>query len=182
MSKELSRKRIYNIADFKKASRIEKFYIYMMQPDSFVLTDKDYNYFTAVQQAFALTCDQISMATAIALIQMTIPEFESWNMANKLYSDVQNLYGEIIQRNKEFQRTLTVEKLRQLAEKAEEEGNITEARRCLTAAGKFEHFDKPDIEVFDPREIEIPEPIFTSDPSALEAEDIDHEEITDEDG
>lgn len=182
MSKGLSKKRVFSLSDFKKASRIEKFYIYMMQPDSFTLNDTDFKYFDALQQAFALTCDQISMASAISLIQMSIPEFESWNKANRLYADVQNLYGQIIERNKEFQRILVVEKLRQLAEKAEEQDNITEARRCLVAAGKFEHFDKPDEDGFDPKDFELPQPIFTSDPDALEAEDIDFEELGDKDG
>ena len=177
MSSQLLSKRVFSVKDWKKANRIERYYMYMMDPDRFALTDTEANHLNAIKRAFNLTHDKITRAEAITIIQDNIAFYEEWAKASKLFTDVQNLFGNLIKRNKEYQRTLLIEKLLKLADLAELEGNITEARRCLVAAGKFDHLDKPTEEAINPADYEIPEPLFTDDPKVLVVEDIDHEEI-----
>jgi len=181
MSNALLKQRAYSDADWKKASRIERFFIYMQEPDRFALTETEYRYFENVQQAFHIVSKKLSLAASINMIleSKTIRGIDTWYAASKLVNDVQELYGNIIKRNKDFQRAMIIEKLTKLYKKANKEGNITEARRCLMGIAKIDRLDEPDEHVFDPSTFLIPAPIFTSDPKALEeVQDAEYEEIS----
>jgi len=151
-------------------------YIHMMQPEYFVLNDSEYNRLEEIKDCFALVNNKVSLSEQIQLILETIPGIETWESANKLLREMETLFGEVVTRNREYTRTLYINKLRELAAKAENDGNITEARRCIQAAAKLDHMDIPEQEKIDPNQFKIPAVTFTTDIAALEAEDVETEE------
>ena len=176
MSIELSKVRVFTDKMFKNASAIERMYIHMMEPERFVLNNTDHVRLEEIKDCFALVSDKISNAEQIKLILETIPSIETWESANKLLREMESLFGDVVTRNREYTRTLYINKLRELAAKAEDEGNITEARRCIQAAAKLDHMDIPEQQKIDPNQFKIPEVTFTTDVSALQAEDVETED------
>lgn len=179
MSKRLLSKQAFSLEDFKNATRIEKMYIYMMYPEKFVLHESQYRWFLKVQKAFALCSQEVSRTAAIRKIQNNIVGLEDYKAANKAYNDMQELYGNFIQQNKEFRRQLYIERHLALAKKAKKEGDLTEQRLNIEAAAKLEQFDKQ--EALNPADLKIPEVTFSTDINVLkaasqEAEDMDYEE------
>lgn len=177
MSIELSKVRVFTDAIFKKASTIERMYIHLMEPERFILNHTEQVRLQDLKSCFGLVNDQISAADQITLIQELIPGIDSWENANKLLREMEMLFGVVITRNRDYTRTLYINKLRELASKAESEGDISESRRCIIAAAKLDQLDLPEEEKFDPRNNKIPAVQFTTDTKALDAEDIQHEDV-----
>lgn len=200
MSKRLSKIEIYSLEDFLKADRINRIRMYMIEPEKFCLDDADERYYRMLQQAYQLVFDELRQSVAIRVIQETIPEAESWYMANRLLRDIYELFAPFVNKNKELRRAILVEKLYSLARVAEknalvtytdENGVETEvansewmaiAERLYTQAGKFEGLDQHEAPMLDPDEIRIPEIEITADPQAfLAAQTEDSEEADDYD-
>lgn len=170
--------------------------MHMLEPEKFCLDDQDERYYRMLQQAYQLVFDELRQSVAIRVIQETIPEAESWYMANRLLRDIYELFAPFVNKNKELRRAILVEKLYHLARVAEknalvtytdENGIQTEvansdwmamAERLYTQAGKFEGLDPREATLLDPDEIQIPAIEITADPQAFiaaQAEESDEE-------
>lgn len=170
--------------------------MHMLEPEKFCLDDQDERYYRMLQQAYQLVFDELRQSVAIRVIQETIPEAESWYMANRLLRDIYELFAPFVNKNKELRRAILVEKLYHLARVAEknalvtytdENGIQTEvanaewmamAERLYTQAGKFEGLDQHEVALIDPDEIQIPAIEITADPQAFiaaQAEESDEE-------
>ena len=176
MSTELSKVRVFTDKMFKNATPIERMYIHMMEPERFVLNNTDHVRLEEIKDCFSLVNDKISAAEQIQLILENIRSIETWESANKLLREMETLFGDVVTRNREYTRTLYINKLRSLAAKAEEDGDIAEARRCIQSAAKLDHMDIPEQQQIDPNQFKVPEVTFTTDISVLDAEVIETEE------
>lgn len=196
MSRRRSGIEIYSLEDFRKADRLGRIRMHMLEPEKFCLDDQDERYYRMLQQAYQLVFDELRQSVAIRVIQETIPEAESWYMANRLLRDIYELFAPFVNKNKELRRAILVEKLYHLARVAEknalvtytdEKGIETEvanadwmemAQRLYTQAGKFEGLDQHEAALIDPDEIQIPAIEITADPQAFlaaQAEESDEE-------
>ena len=111
MSKRLLKKKVFRLEDWKKASRIERMYIYMMEPDRFALNDPDRKYLNTLKRAFHIMSDYSSNLVASNLIFECFGEVETKNRVYKIMNDARDLFGAMIQRNKEFDRMVMKERL-----------------------------------------------------------------------
>jgi len=171
MSKDLSKVRVFTDAAFKNAGKVERMYIHMMNPEFFMLTDTEASRLEQLKDCFALVNHTVSPTEQIRLILETIREIDSWEMANKLKNEMEQLFGDIVTRNRDYTRTLYINKLRELSVLAERDEDYAEARRCIVAAAKLDHMDLPEQQKFDPEMNKIPKAIFTNDISDLEIEE-----------
>lgn len=154
-------RRIFKPKDFREASKIDRLYMHLLQPDDFTLNGHEQKHLERLRQVFALVGQEPSDAKAVALVEGAMPEL-SKSTIYRAIRDMKKLFGEITLRNREFDRQVLGEKLLALALKAEEKSNIKEARRCYQAYAKIWGLDRLDVENFNPQDLEIPQPIFTT--------------------
>lgn len=196
MSKKLSRIEIYSLSDFKKADRLDRIRMHMVEPERFVLDDQDEQYAMDLEHAWLLVSNETRESVAIRLIQNKVPGAESWYRANRILRDIETLYSPFITKNRDLQRRRVVEKLYAMAEIAEkkamwtdEDGNecadkewIVIAQKLYLEAAQLEGLHQDNAPPIDPDDLVIPEIEITSDPQAfLEAqtegaEDIEYDE------
>ena len=181
----------YKVEDFREADRLGRIQMWLMQFDLFdgMMSDADQNYYNDLHQAYQLCYMETRKSIAIRLIQSNIRGCESFYRANRLYGDMQDLFGRFLKKNKEFQLSVVIEKIyhhvkkmEDLAALLEQEEKLVEsgmmrdmASKRLMEAAKLEGLDKVETG-FDPSEFEFPEIEVTSDPDALVV-DVDHEEV-----
>ena len=84
-------------------------------------------------------------------------------MKYKLKNEMEQLFGKVVIRNRDYTRSLYINKLMELSKKAEDDLDFAEARRCIAAAAKLDHMDLPEGEKMDPEANRIPEALFTND-------------------
>lgn len=203
MSRKLSQIEIYSLEDFRKADRIGRIRMHMLEPDKFALNDQDDTYYRQLQQAYQLVFEELRQSVAIRAIQEGIPGAESWHMANRILKDIYELFAPFLKKNKELRRAILVEKFYAMAKVAEgkamfeytDDEGVTHqcadqdwmmiAEKLYTQAGKFEGLDQHEVTMLDPDEIQIPEIEITADPAAFlaaqaeesgEADDYDDED------
>lgn len=203
MSRKPSQIEIYSLEDFKKADRIGRIRMHMIEPERFALNDQDDEYYRQLQQAYQLVFEEMRQSVAIKAIQEAIPGAESWHRANRILLDIYELFAPFLKKNKELRRAILVEKLYMMADVAEKkaifeytdsdgvkhQGADQEwmviAERLYTQAGKFEGLDEHDTTLIDPDEIQIPHIEITADPAAFlaaqneEAEEAEYDEDDD---
>lgn len=195
MSKKPSTIEIYSLADFKKADRISRIRMHMLEPDRFVLNDQDETYYRQLQQAYQLVFEELRQSVAIKTIQEAVPGAETWHRANTILQDIYELFAPFLKKNKDLRRAILVERLYHMAKVAESKAHGTYkddegishdfadkdwmelAMKLYVEAGRFEGLDEHDTAMIDPDEITIPEIEITSDPTAfLEAQNEEAEE------
>lgn len=180
MSKRLLRKKVFELSDFQRANRIERLYIYLMEPDSFALNDVDFKYLNLLKKAFHIMSNEVSNVSAATLIYETL-DIETESRVWKIMDDVRQLFGNMIKRNKEFDRMVLQEKIANIAKKANEDKKMELELECYRTMMKLSGADVHSADNIDPTEIQLPDLIFTSDPAALYNPDIEDAEIIDED-
>lgn len=199
MSKKQSKIEIYSLGDFRKADRIGRLRMYMIEPDRFDLNNEDQNYYNDLNRAYQLVFEELQMSVAIRAIQGVIPGAESWHKANAILRDVYELFGPFLIKNKELRRAILVEKLYAMAKIAEsraygeyqdEDGKNHEwadqewmlvAEKLYSQAAKIEGLDQHEQQMIDPDDIMIPAIEITSDPAAFIAAQAEEAEEAEDD-
>jgi hypothetical protein len=190
---------IYSIEDFKKAPLLDRIRMYMIEPERFDLNDRDYQYYRKLNQAFQIVFEEVAEGAAIKMIQMAVEGCENLVIAKKVLADCFELFGPMIKKNKDMRRAILVEKMYELAAKAEKNAHFTTndengvpkhhfdaewmqiAANLYEKAGKFEGLDKHDVPILNPDDLEIPELIITPDPQVfIEAQSEPFDEYEDE--
>lgn len=180
---------VYSLADFNKATRLDRIRMHMIEPERFQLDYDDQDYYEGMQKAYHMVFDNMRESQAVKMIQNEITGFETWYKAKRLLSDVQLLFGEFVEKNRDLRRAILVEKLYRMAEKAEQRAIFTDidengieteyadkewielAAKLYTDAAKIEGLDQHQVPMVNPDEIVIPAIEITSDPQAfLEAQ------------
>ena len=148
--------------------------MFLIEPDSFDLTNRDEIYFNLLRQAYPIICQGMSRAeTKVAIEDLKGAAHQETVL--KIIRDAQELFGPFEEVDKRIQRGVIREKLKALAGKNEESEDWEEARECYIALMKLDRLDKDDPAEDIPNE--LPAPRFTDDPAALEQ--FDEAEIDD---
>ena len=194
MSKKPSKIEIYSLADFQKANRLDRIRMHMLEPERFVLSDDDGEYYRQLQHAYHMVFDELRESVAMKAIMENVPGANTWHRANKVLRDIYELFSPFLKKNKDLRRAIVLEKLYMLADVAQkravftytdykgdqQEGADREwmemAERLLTQAAKIEGLDQPEKAAFDPEELLIPEIEITSDPAAFLASQMEFED------
>lgn len=198
MSRKQSKIEIYSLEDFRKADRIDRIRMHMVEPERFILDDVDWQYFVDLEKAWHLVSNETRESVAIRLIQQHVHGAESWYRANRILRDIEALYAPFLKKNREVQRAKIVEKLYAMAEVAEkkafgtdEDGTewadkewIVIAHKLYKEAAELDGLHVDNAPPIDPDDLIIPEIEITSDPVAFletqTGEYKDCEEIPDE--
>lgn len=177
--------------------------MHMIEPERFVLTDSDENYYRQLQEAYHLVFDELRESVAMKAIMETVQGADSWHRANKLLRDIYTLFSPFVQKNKDLRRAILLEKLYMMADVAQKkavysyqseskDGELKEmqgadlewmelAGKLYAQAAKIEGLDSPETQLMNPDDLTIPEIEITSDPAAFLAsqagEDADFEEL-----
>lgn len=191
MSKKLSKIEIYSLADFRKADRLDRIRMHMIEPHRFVLNNDDQLYYDQLQEAWRLVSNEMQEGVAINLIQETIDGAESWFRANRMLRDIEELFAPFLDRNREMQKRKVIERMYLYAEKAHqkaiskaedgteqiEAGWLELAQKFLKEAAQMEGLDGDNATTLNADDVFIPEIEVTSDPSAfLEAQNAEYTE------
>lgn len=182
---------IYKASDFKAATILDRMMMYMIEPErfEFQLTQEEYVYYEQLQRAYQGCFKNLRKSVSLRWIQENIPGAESPYKANKVFGDMQTLFGNFVDKNKELQRQAVIERLYAHAEKMEEAAETYEeekewekaayirdrAASVLEKAAKMDGLDQLD-NGFDPSEFELPAIEVTSDAGVLVV-DVGHEEV-----
>ena len=157
-------RRVYSRIQFQRAGRLERLLIHMTEPETHKLSDKETRLLHRLQEVYPLISDSGSRADSIDAI---MKEFGCTRAhAATLYEDASELFGQMLQVDKRFDRAVLREQLYKLYEMAEAANDFAEARQCLAQIIKLEGLNEkeegPKIKA-----PEIPKPVFTNDPKAL---------------
>ena len=182
---------VYKAEDFKEADRLGRMLMYMIEPEraEFQLNHEDEVYYGQLLRAYQNCYGHLRRSVSIRWIQEHIPRCESPYKANRVFADMQQLFGHFIDKNKELQKQALIERLYLHAEKIEAAAEKLEAEEkwepaaylreraasVLEKAAKMEGLDQIE-DGFDPSEFELPEIEVTSDPAVL-VEDVDCEVV-----
>lgn len=197
MSKALSQLRVFTERDFKEANRVERIFIWMMEPEKFTLNHYDQTYFDRLKTIFTIMCENLEQKVQMTLIQNIYTELAPYQLYG-LMNDAEALFGKVRKVNKDFQRGLQRERLKSYIEwlspkeidpKKEPDNSKPfkpvpddAAKLLLKAEELLMKLDRLDAEendeTFDWDSLKIPKADFTSDPKYLHAEDA----VIDDDG
>ena len=182
---------VYKAEDFREADRLGRMLMYMIEPErpEFQFSHADEVYYGQLLRAYQNCYRNLRRSVSIRWIQEHIPLCESPYKANRVFADMQQLFGHFTDKNRELQKQAVIERMYGHAEKIEEAAEKLEdeeqweaaaylrerANSVLEKAAKMEGLDKIE-DGFDPSEFELPEIEVTSDPGVL-TEDIEHEEV-----
>lgn len=162
--------RVYTEQDFLQADRMDKIFMHILFPDQFNLNKTDSEYLELLQDAYRLVRKELSDHAVLRLVEEAYPEISKYRR-HKLINDVKRLWGNIVHRNKEYDRLVLRERLVKLANRARKAGDLQEERRALQAIIRMDGLDVHDVEKFNPADIQLPTVIFTADPKAYAVED-----------
>jgi hypothetical protein len=174
LSKQASRIEIYSIKQFTEANRLDRIRMHMIEPERFELNNPDWEYYQALQQAFALVYNELRESVAVQAIRSNIAGYDNFATAQNLLRDCLTLYGSFMVKNKDARRAMMLEKLYELAEIAQRKAVEFEDPEWMELAGNLyakaaaiEGLDKHEQSMPDPDELQIPALEITSDPTAF---------------
>lgn len=179
MFKGLSTKRVFDLVEFKNATKVERMYMYMIEPDRFVLAEEEERYFHILRQSYAVIAEfDKPRGEVIEAINTIKGDFRA--TAYRIMKDAQSLFGMFEEVDKRVQRAIVREKLKMLAIKAQNQNDGQLEARCYEAMIRLDKLDQSDGDPV--QDTTIPMLEVTSDPTALieEAEIIEDGETTKE--
>ncbi len=178
MSKLLS-KRVYDYNDWRRAQkgdRVQRIFIHMMDEEGrFPLSDKDHRVYEAIKKCFSIMSEHTSMAKVHALTK-TASGLKSDAAVYRIINETKQIFGNIIESNKKFERFAMTERLYEIARRAKESGAIKEEIEALKQIRLLNALHVEDDKGAD-MPTEIPKAIFTDDPAFITAPDAEEIEI-----
>lgn len=169
-------RKIFTEQDWENADRIDRLYMYLMEPDRWVLSYEEDDYLENLRKVWAIVCKQSTPRGRMKLIayHMNVTERTIRNYIN----EATRLFGDMLAIDVELELSLAYNRMMKLHDKARESGDYETARRCQdNALGILEK-----IEAAKPKQVKkYPTITFTSDPTALVArnsgEQIEFEDV-----
>jgi hypothetical protein len=140
--------------DFEEGTTVERIYMSMMQPDDFVLTDRDFKYAEVLDKAWGIIWTMRPYSEK--LIHISQINGGLWHQNRiQIYNDAQELYSRFDEVKPKILRGVMVEKLRLIAEDMEALSKNTKdevervkaaevARRSYETIAKLTNLHKPD--------------------------------------
>lgn len=173
---------IYSNAEFRKAERLERIYMAMMEPERFehLLEFEEDDYRRKLEQAYQSCFKELSPAVAINFIQKNIAGCETLYKAKRVLDDMTIVFGRFLDKNKSFQKALVVERmynsyerLKSYADILHDDGNIAAAAEMeekamlvLEKAAKMDGVDKI-VTGMNAKDFVLPEVLVSSDARIL---------------
>ncbi len=172
----------YSKDDWENADRLTRMRMYLVEPQRFELTDRDWKHLERVKTAFYLSVDEVSRGAVVGKIRALEPEI-SLAFANQLYDEAQELFGSFTRVNHLLTKAKIIEKLSILADKAAancvvkidgingseevvDAKMIELTRKILMDIAALQGYDKPEPP-FDPKLLVIPKIIVDSNPETF---------------
>lgn len=169
--------------EYKHLSRMERLYLHMMNDMYYTLSPEEDEYLDRLKQVYTIACTTIDAKTIHRKLMQIMPETAHYH--RKYIQDSQELFGQFMTINKDFERGMQSERLKQRIAQLERE----QPRGWMDTSLKYEEqlmkllrLNVDDAEdAFDWSKLEIPTTTYSSSVAFLSAgaEDI---EIIDEDG
>jgi len=187
MSKRLLQKKVFDrktILNVGKMDRIERIYMSLMQPYDVALSEEDAAYKNVLVRAFAIMSEGHSQAKCIELIN-EIEDKEHRMTGWRVMKDAEALFGPMMKINKTLEIAILREKLRLMesrilgANDSMDEGELPAKIDDDVLIQIYKEWNKlldklPDEEA--DRLPELPEITFTTNPKALQLEDVEYDE------
>lgn len=169
----------------KEKNKVNKIRMHLFNSKELRLNKNEKYYFDLIRKVFVILCDNYTQQHAINLVQElgrdTIGQKYSLSKAGELMSDAMQLYGNAIKRNKQFDRMMTIEKLKVCYEKLMEDEKWDKAADVMGIIGKYQQLDKSDGSKISADDLNLPELLISSDPKALfQAQNTEDAEIDEE--
>lgn len=191
MSRQLSGLRLFTEKEFKEAERLERIHIAIMNPDRFFLNNQDEVYLDQLRSIFVVLCENLMESEAIRKCEALFPNIRRERLYNMI-NDAEELFARFRKVNKDHLRAVTRERLKKyiynlthykdettgdMVEYTPDEKQMANIAKFEALLIKLDNLDKPDTEkTFDWSELQLPEINFTSDKTALIAEEAEYEE------
>lgn len=164
MSNATSQLRLFNQSEFSRSGKVDRIYMYIMQPSTYQLTPKEHQYYDLLKRAFIVVSEQSAHLNTAVKILMGL-ENCTREQAYKYISDMEDLFGRVRPINKDFERRLRYDQVSKQMEIALSHQNGDLALKCIDRLIKIGHLDQNDVDDFDPSKFEIPLPVYSDDPN-----------------
>lgn len=171
--------RIYTEKDYVAAGRTDRIIMSMMEPERFVLSEKEDAYRSKLARAYAEVFEEYRQGEAVRWIQENIEDCETWFKANKVYADMCAVFGRFLEKNKAMQRAIIAERFYYFAKMAEADENWELAAKMLDKAAQIEGLYEIEGEL-NPADFLLPAPVITNDPRVLRLRDVEDARFEDE--
>lgn len=187
--RSISKIRVHDEKDWKEADRVGRILIHVCQPEVFILTDQDEQYYEKIRMTARILNQYYSEATVDKVMKETFDTM-SHRSRLQLKQDTDRFYGSFDKESKKLNWIRQKERLLTLLEKLHlkmapeskptEDDDLTKVKKAKKASNEIIELiikvekqlaelrkEMPDVEDLLP-EIPIGPPEFTTDPSVLE--------------
>jgi hypothetical protein len=180
MSNKPSNVRRFTVDDFKSADRIERIFIWMMEPEKFILNPRDEIYMDELKQAYIIMTEEMEEVRRMKKLKQLWPEHRPVQLM-KLMDDSESLFGRFRKMNKDFQDKLVRERLMGMLQDLIEVPKENRTKDYYKTRIDLEKLimqlnEKIKEEENKEADLGIPPVFFSADTKFLHAEKIDYEE------
>lgn len=184
-SKRKSTKLLFELTEFKNATKVERMYMHLLDPFRYQLRDSEDEYLKVLSEAYSIICEGRPTREARRIVRERLEGRTSYR-TTAIIKDCQDLYGRFEEVNQRVQAGIYRDKLQLLARKLEETAELAEndadaisalkeARRCYESLISLDQADK--IELTKPIDTTLPEIEFTESLSLPVGEHAEDAEI-----
>ncbi|MEO7176719.1 MAG: hypothetical protein ABIV51_12460 [Saprospiraceae bacterium] len=142
----------------------------MLYPNDFQLCEQDSNYQEILHESFLIMSEHYSrheISKRIQAMTSFVDRRPSIAEVSLIISDVELMYGSIINKNKAFRREMLIQKHIALAKRANLNEDLEEERKNYEAIAKLDDLHNHDDDAFDWKTLQLEPPVFSSDPKIL---------------
>lgn len=167
-------KRIYSERDWQAADPLDRLYIHLMEPHRWVLNNVEEDRLDRLRKVWAIMCEKATTRERIALISEIVDVTE--RTVYRDMDDATRLFGDILKLDVDLELRLAYDRYMELFEKAKDDKDYDTARRCQDSALAV----LAQIEAKTPKKGKVyAQILFTNDPAALRARNVDEGEEID---
>lgn len=160
--------KIYSEADWENADEMERLFIHLMEPTRWPLRPVEAEKLDNLRKVWAVMVTNSTHRARIQLISDLVAVSE--RTAYRWMEEASHLFN--IDLNPDFEKAYLVQRLWELADKAEAEFDFKAAERAMSKIAQIRGFDREDGGL-KPGELQIPVALFTSNPKALSNQKIE---------
>ncbi|MGH1365800.1 MAG: hypothetical protein ACRBF0_19735 [Calditrichia bacterium] len=176
---------LFELTEFKKATKVERMYMHLLDPFRYQLRDSEDEYLKVLTEAYSIICEGRPTRESRRIVRERLEGRTSYR-TTAIIKDCQDLYGRFEEVNQRVQAGIYRDKLQLLAKKAEQIAEIAdneadaisalkEARRCYESLISLDQADK--IELNKDIDTTLPEIEFTESLSLSVGEHAEDAEI-----
>lgn len=172
--------RIYTASEFKAANRVDRLYMHLQQPADLKLSNTDEIYLEDLTEIFHICSHYLSDRKAMAVLKNSIFKKRNFSRATlyRMMIDAKNLFGNVIERNKDFDRAVLREKFieihRLMIAQGKNTGNVKAYEQARLALFNLMKLDGTDMQEKEnglrAEDLKLPQLIITNNPEALKGD------------